>query len=143
MATRAVRQRPSATARRTGYLISVAVNAALLYLVNRRPGWDAVPFLTAQTPQVLDLVNASMIAGLVANLVYLFRDPPRLRALGDLVTTGIGLAAMVRIWQVFPFSFKDSAFPWETVFRAALVVGIVGSAIGIVAALVALVRGRR
>ena len=143
MATAAVRRRPSATARRTGYLISVAVNAALLYLVNERPGWEAVPFLTAQTPQVLDLVNASMIAGLVANLVYLFRDPPRLRAIGDLVTTGIGLAAMVKIWQVFPFSFKDDGIPWEMVFRVALAVGIVGSAIGIVTALVALVRGRR
>jgi hypothetical protein len=84
-----------------------------------------------------------MIAGLVANLLYLFRDPPRLRALGDLVTTGIGLAAMVRIWQVFPFSFEDDAIPWATVFRVALAVGIVGSAIGIVTALVALVRGRR
>ena len=143
MATTAVRRRPSATARRTGYLISVAVNAALLYLVNERPGWEAVPFLTAQTPQVLDLVNASMIAGLVANLVYLFRDPPRLRALGDLVTTGIGLAAMVKIWQVFPFSFEDDGIPWETVFRVALAVGIIGSAIGIVTAMVALVRGRR
>lgn len=143
MATAAVRRRPSATARRTGYLVSVAVNAALLYLVNERPGWEAVPFLTAQTPQVLDLVNASMIAGLVANLVYVFRDPPRLRALGDLVTTGIGLAAMVKIWQVFPFSFVDDGIPWETVFRVALAVGIIGSAIGIVTAMVALVRGRR
>lgn len=143
MATTAVRRRPSATARRTGYLISAAVNAVLLYLVNERPGWEAVPFLTAQTPQVLDLVNLSMIVGLVANLVYLFRDPPRLRALGDLVTTGIGLAAMVKIWQVFPFSFEDDGIPWEMVFRVALAVGIVGSAIGMVTALVALVRGRR
>lgn len=143
MTTAGVRRRPSATARRTGYLVAAAVNAVLLYLLNQSPGWEAVPFLTAQTPQVLPLVNASMAAGLVANLVYLFADPPRLRALGDLVTTGIGLAAMVKIWQVFPFSFDKGGIPWETVFRVALAVGIVGSAIAIVAALVALVRGRR
>jgi hypothetical protein len=113
----------------------------MLYLVNRRPGWEAVPFLTPDTEKVLGLVNASIVAGLVANLVYLVADPPRLRSLGDLVTTGIGLAAMVRIWQVFPFSFEEGGFPWETVFRWFLAIGIVGSAIGIVVALVTLVRG--
>lgn len=143
MATTATKQRPSVAARRTGYLVSVAINAVLLYLVNRRPGWDALPFLTSDTELVLGLVNASLIAGVVANLVYLLTDPPRIRALGDLVTTAIGLVAMVRIWQVFPFSFDDDGFPWETLFRVALVVGIVGSAIAIVVALVGLVRGGR
>ena len=57
------------------------------------------------------------------------------------VGSAIGLAAMVRIWQVFPFSFEQGGFPWETVFRWFLAIGIVGSAIGIVVALVSLVRG--
>lgn len=143
MATTATKRRPPVAARRTGYLVSVAVNAVLLYLVNRRPGWDALPFLTRDTELVLGLVNASLVAGVVANLVYVLADPPRVRALGDLVTTSIGLVAMVRIWQVFPFSFDEDGFPWETVFRVALVVGIVGSAIAIVVALVSLVRGGR
>ena len=140
MAT-AARRRPSPASRRAGYLVAAGINGLFLYLVNRRPGWESVPFLTDETEQVLGLVNASITAGLVANLVYLFVDPPRLRSFGDLVTTGIGLAAMVRIWQVFPFSFDEGGFPWETVFRWVLGLGIVGSVIGIVAALVTLVRG--
>lgn len=140
MAT-AARRRPSPASRRAGYLVAAGLNGLFLYLVNRRPGWESVPFLTDETEQVLGLVNASITAGLVANLVYLFADPPRLRSLGDLVTTGIGLAAMVRIWQVFPFSFDEGGFPWETVFRWVLGLGIVGSVIGIVVALVTLVRG--
>jgi hypothetical protein len=141
MPTATSRRRPSAAARRSGYLIAAGLNGLLLYLVNRRPGWEALPFLTPDTEKVLGLVNAAIIAGLVANLVYVVADPPRLRSLGDLVTTGIGLAAMVRIWQVFPFSFEEGGFPWETVLRWLVAIAIVGSVIGIVAALVTLVRG--
>ncbi|MDF2093481.1 hypothetical protein P0Y31_14105 [Knoellia sp. 3-2P3] len=141
MATAAARKRPTVAARRSGYVAAALINGLLLYLVNRRPGWEAVPFLTAETEQVLGLVNASIVAGVAANLVYLVADPPRLRSLGDLVTISIGLAAMVRIWQVFPFSFDPDGFPWDTLCRWVLAVGIVGSAIGIVAALVTLVRG--
>jgi hypothetical protein len=141
VATAAARKRPTVAARRSGYVVAVLVNGLLLYLVNRRPGWEAVPFLTAETEQVLALVNASLVAGVVANLVYLVTDPPRLRSLGDLVTIGIGLAATLRVWQVFPFSFDEDGFPWETLCRWLLAVGIVGSAIGLVVALVGLVRG--
>jgi hypothetical protein len=90
---------------------------------------------------VLGLVNASIIAGIVTNLLYLVTDPPRLRSVGDLVTTGIGLAALVRIWQVWPISFEPGGFPWDTVLRWLVAIGIVGSAVAIVVAIVTLVRG--
>lgn len=141
MTTTASPRRPSVAARRSGYIVAAAVNGLVLYLVNRRPGWEALPFLTPDMTKVLWLVNASILAGIVTNLVYLFADPPRLRSLGDLVTTGIGLAAMVRIWQVWPISFDSGGFPWDTVFRWIVAIGIVGSAIGMVVALVTLVRG--
>lgn len=141
--TTSTRQRtqPARATRRVGYIVSIIVNGALLYAANRWPGWDALPFLTAETPQVLGIVNASLVAGIVANVVYLVWDPPRLKALGDLVTLAIGIAAMVQIWQVFPFDFSGSSFPWETVARILLGVGIGGSAIAIIVALVTVVRG--
>jgi hypothetical protein len=118
--------------------MAAAVNGLLVYLLNVSPGWEAVPFLTDDTPQVLGVVNASLLAGVAANLVYLVRDPPRLRALGDLVTTAFGLAATVRVWQVFPLQFEEPGFPWEAVVRVLLAIGIVGSAIAIVTKIVAL-----
>lgn len=131
--------RPGPTARRFGYGVAAGVNAVLLYLLNARPGWDAAPLLTDDTTLVLAAVNASLAAGLVANLVYLVADPARLRAFGDAVTTSVGLYAMVRVWQVFPFDVSDG---WTTVLRVLLGVGIAGSGIAIVAAVVRLVRGR-
>jgi hypothetical protein len=80
--------RPSVASRRVGYAVAVVYDAALLYLVTVWPGWQAVSFLTADTRQVLGLVNLSLAAGLVANLAYLVGDAPVVKSMGELVTTG-------------------------------------------------------
>ena len=100
--------RPPLAIRRFGYLVGALVNAVALYLVNVRPGWDVVPFLTPQTEEVLPWVNASIVAGLVANVLYLVYDARWFRALGDMVTTGLSMVAMIRIWDVFPFAFSTA-----------------------------------
>jgi hypothetical protein len=126
--------------RRVGYTIAVALNVALLVILNETPGWEALPFLTDDFTLVLGVVNASILAGVVANAVYVVRDPAWLRAVGDIVTTGVGLAALVRLWQVFPVDFTVTAVDLDLVARWVLVLGIVGSVIGIVAAAARLVR---
>jgi hypothetical protein len=68
-------RRPSISARRARYLVVAVIDAALVYLVNVWPGWQAVRFLTADTRQLLGLVNLSLVAGLVVNLVYIIADP--------------------------------------------------------------------
>lgn len=134
-------RRPSvAVSSRGGYLVAVSVNLVMWYLINIQPGWDAVPFLTQQTTLVLPFVNASIIAGIVVNLLYVIRDPAWLRGLGDVVTTTLGLVAMVRIWQVFPVEFADGS-PWRLLARWVVGVGIIGSAIGILAGFAKLVQG--
>jgi hypothetical protein len=116
----------------------------LLYLVNVRPGWEGLSFLTDETSQVLDLVNLSLWAGVVANLVYVLVDRPVVKAVGDPVTTAIGLVAIVRVWQVFPFDFGGWWFDATTLVRVLLVIAAVGSAAAIVVQVVSLVSlGRR
>ena len=133
-----------AAGRRAGYLVAVIVNAMLLYAINSWPGWESVPFLTDDTTRVLGWVNASVVASLVANSIYLVADPPRLKALGDLAVNGVGLYALIRIWQVFPFDFADeSTVPWALIARTVLVVSIIGTIIGIIGALVRVATGRR
>jgi peptidoglycan biosynthesis protein MviN/MurJ (putative lipid II flippase) len=133
--------RPSTASRRAGYVIAAAINGVLLWLIHVWPGWDAVPFLTADFETVLWLINLSIVVTIALNLVYLTRDPRWLTAAGAVVTTAIGLAAAVRMLQVFPFDFGDSGF-WPVVFRVLLWVAIIGAGIGIIANLVALVRAR-
>ena len=125
---------------RVGYLIGLGVNVALLYLINVRPGWQTVPFLTGDMEQVIDVVNLSLAAGAVADGAYLVIHPAWLRALGGLVTTGIGLVALLRLLDVFPFDFGASSVDWAAVARVVIVVGIVGSVIGMVVQVVTFAR---
>jgi hypothetical protein len=122
-----------------GYVIAAALNVVLLWLIHRWPGWAAVPFLTPETPQVLGAIDAALIAGIAVNAVQVAWDPRWLVAMGSLVTTALGLAAMVRVLQVFPFAFGPG-FDWALLARVLLVLGIVGTAIGLVVSLVSMLR---
>lgn len=130
----------SSLARRTGYAIAAVVNAGLLYAANVWPGWQVLPFLSEDTPLVLALVNVSLIVGIIVNAVYLVLDQPAVKAAGDLVTLGIGLAALVRLWQVFPFDFGDSVFDWTLLLRIVFGVTIAGTVIGLIVQIVVLIR---
>lgn len=140
MSTDAAPRRPSRGGRRLGYAIAIVVNALLLYAVNVWPGWQAVPFLTAETREVVDLVNLSLIAGMITNGVYIFVDRPILKALGDIITLGIGLAVLLAFWQVFPFDFDNSTFDWTLLIRIVLGLAMFGTAVGIVVQVVVLFR---
>lgn len=139
MASGTASPRRGSGSRRAGYLVGAAVDGILLYLINIGPGWQALGFLSDDTPDVLGLVNLSLALGLVAYLVYVGYDPPWLRALGDLVTATISLAVLVRVWQVFPFEFTGS-FDWARAFRVVLVLAMIGTGMGLLVAVGRLVR---
>src|SRR5690349_3794424 len=106
--TQAVRtERPTVNARRFGYVLGALINAAILWVVNVWPGWEAVPFLTEDTRLVLWLVNAGIASNIAANVIYLISDAAWIKALGGMLTTAVGLVALVRTYQVFPFDFDD------------------------------------
>ncbi|MFZ5869085.1 MAG: hypothetical protein ACOYXW_00915 [Actinomycetota bacterium] len=128
---------------RVGYVVAAVVNAALLLFLNAWPGWEALPFLTDRAGEVIGLVNVSLVVGVVVNIVYVLRDAAWVTALGALVTTGVGLVVLVRIWQVFPLDVAGPAFDATTVVRVLLVIAIVGSVIGLVVQAVAFARAVR
>lgn len=131
--------RPDAMRRRVGYSVSIVVNSVLLVAILGVPGWDVLPFLTDDFRQVLGWV----VAGVVANAIYVVADPPAVKALGDLVIDALGLVALIRLWQVFPFDFGDSTFPWSTIVRVVLVVGMAGTAVAMIVLIVQTVLRRR
>lgn len=133
--TRTPRSGASASAgRRGGHIIGALVNGVLYYLVNVRPGWEVWPSLTPATVEVLPLVNASILTGLVVELVQVLIDARRLRALGAIATSAVGLAASLKVWSVFPFDF-GGGYDWTLLVRIVVGIGIVGSFVGILAAI--------
>jgi hypothetical protein len=128
---------PRASGRRAGYVAGALANGVLLWLIHVWPGWDVVPFLTGDLTQVLGWIDATLVAGIVVGLAHLARDPAWLTPAGNLVTTAFGLAATARLLQVFPF---DLSAGWATVVRVLLWVGVVGAVVGLLAAVVSLLR---
>jgi hypothetical protein len=131
---------PSVASRQVGYAIAGLLNVGLLYVANVWPGWQAVPFLTEDASQVLVLFNVSAIVGLIANAVYLAHDPQWLISVGGVITTSVGFAVLVQVWQVFPFAFDGASFDWPLLVRLVLAIALVGSVIGVIVQLVSLAR---
>lgn len=126
----------TSAARRVGYLIAAGVNAVLIWIVNVWPGWEAVPFLTPEAAEVIQLVNLSLVLGILTNVVYAVWDAAWVKALGDVVTTSIALAVTIRTLQVFPFDFGDSAVDWSLWARVGLWFFVVVLSIALIAQLV-------
>ncbi len=142
-AGRKASKRPSPAARRFGYVVAAAVNVALWVVIHVWPGWQEASFLTSATEDVLPWVDAQLGVSVVVNAIWLLLDPRWLRALGEALTAALGVAALARILAVFPFIFDDDGVPWEQWLRVALVVALVGAAIGVLANLVAFVKALR
>ena len=138
MQSRTQLQTPSAMSR-SGHLAVALVNAALLFLLHARPGWQEMSFLTGNASAVLGVVDLALVTGLVLNLLYLVRDPRWLTTAGTVVTTALGIVVMVRLWDVFPFDVADGS-GWSLALRTVLVVGIAGAAIGLVVTLAILAK---
>ncbi|MGY1666735.1 hypothetical protein [Geodermatophilus sp. SYSU D00696] len=134
------RTRPPSTAgRRSAAVAAVLANGVLLLLVHVWPGWEVVPFLTGETTRVLPYVDAALVAGIAVALLQLVRPGGAAVPAGSLVTTAFGLAATVRVLQVFPFDLGPG---WEVVVRVVLWLGVAGGVVGLLAAFVALSRRR-
>jgi len=128
-----------APARKAGYLVAIVVNVVLLVVVDVRPGWRELAFLTGRFTDVLWWINVSLVASAAVNAVYLWFDPAWFRSLGQVGVSAIGLVVALRALQVFPFDFAAYAFDWAALARVALAVAVVGSVIAIVVELVRLV----
>ncbi len=130
---------PRTAGRRVNAAVAVLADAVVLLLVHVWPGWDAVPFLTDDTPRVLPFVDAALVAGIVVGLVQLVHPRGASIPAGTLVTTVVGLVALVRVVQVFPFDLDPG---WQVTVRVLLWLGVIGAVLAVVAWLVALLRLR-
>lgn len=124
--------------RAVGYAVAAGFGLAFLYLLNIAPGWEAVPFLTPATEDVLPWVNASLWVGVGLNVVYAVWWSWWVRPAGEIVSAVVAVAAARRVWVVFPF---DLGAPWSWMVRWVLFFVIVGSVISVIVQLVRLARG--
>lgn len=138
--SRVPKVRVARPARRLGYTIVALVNGVLLYLINVVPGWEALSFLTDDVTLVLGLLNASLVVGIVVNVVWVLADPPWLRSIGQLVVSAVSLGVILAVLDVFPFDYSEWSFDATLLTRVVLVIAAVGTVIGLLVEAVGLVR---
>lgn len=131
---------PGRTGRRVGYGIAAGLNGLLLYLVNVAPGWEAVPFLTESFASVVGLLNTSLAVALAVNLLWIAADPPWLRALGQVVQSGLGLAVVLTLLDVFPFDVTINDLDVAWLLRFVLIIIAIATGIGLLVQMGLLVR---
>lgn len=119
-------------ARRAGYVVAVFVNAVLLWVVNNLEEWDVVPWLKDDFSRVVPIINVSLVASLVVNLIYLGYDTAWFKSLTQIVLLAISMAVMVRMYSVFPFDFSAYDFDWEIVARVVMIIAMVGIGIALI-----------
>lgn len=121
-----------APGRRFGYLVGAIVNGAFLWVAHQLLDWEWPRFLTSEFEELLPLITVSFVASIVVNLLWFVADPRWLKALGNMVTAGIGFFVALRTYQVFPFDFSTYAVDWTGLTRFVLLVAMAGTVIGFV-----------
>ncbi len=136
------RERPKTSkGKRAGYVIAIIINAAMLVVVNSILDWDVLPFLTQDFTRVLPLLNVSLAATIVANVAFLLFDPDWFVSLCRMVLNAVGIAVGGLFLTVFPFDFSAyPGFDWALLAKVMIILGIVGTSIGLIAETVKLVR---
>jgi hypothetical protein len=130
--------RPAMTPRRrmSDYIFAVIFNIAFLVVVNKVPGWN-IAFITDPFPDILWALNTSLGVSIAGNLILIFFHPRFLHHLLNAVFAGFAILAASVMLSVFPFEFSDLVGEWlNTLVRVVLIIGIVGSAIAVVAHLI-------
>ena len=126
--------------RRFGYGVAVVVNVVMLFVTNNILEWGWLPFLTDDFAEVVPWISFSLLASIVANVVYMFDDDTVIKAGGQIAVNLISVVVTYQILRVFPFDFSNYDFNWGIVTRVVLILAMVGAGIGAIAEAVKLTK---
>ena len=120
--------------RTLGLVTAIAVNLVLLWVVRNLGDWDLLPFLTADYDRIVGPLTIGILTTIAGRALQIVLPGRRAGILIDGVVTAVGFFVLLRILRVFPFDFDPDGFRWDLVVRFVLIVGLIGSAIGVLVA---------
>jgi len=118
--------------RKVGYAVAVLVNAVMIWVADSITSWG-IPFITDSFTAVQWAFNLSFLAAIIGNLLLILHDPKWFHGFVRLVMNSFGFVVALTVFFIFPFDFSAyTSFNWAGLAKILLVIGLVGSAIGIV-----------
>jgi hypothetical protein len=137
-----VRGAPSA-GKRFGYIVAIGFNAVALYIAHNLLDWGWPRFLTEQFDEVLPLITVSFVYGMVTNALLVLYDRQWFKSLVNVGGAAIAFVVTLRLLQVYPFDFSDYSVNWSWLVTTFLVLGLIGTAIAVIAEAVRMVTSLR
>ncbi|MDD5507799.1 MAG: hypothetical protein PHD25_05645 [Bacteroidales bacterium] len=125
------------TARRVGYLITIALQFAGMYILLHLYDWN-VPFLTEDYKDLLWYIRISFYAAIIAYAVFLIYDPKWFRHLLKAITNIIFALSTIMFYVIFPFNFPTEQL--NRIVKIILLVIMILSFISILTELVAAIK---
>jgi hypothetical protein len=139
-ATEKKRWAPKERVKGPGDYIGAIIAAVIgVVAVNIYPVWQpwTMGVVTDAWPRILWAANLSAVIQICGSFVLLFWRPRWLRNLAELVFSAAGLLSIAVFFAVFPLDFSHIVGDWlNTMMRVVLIIGIAGTGIGVVIALV-------
>jgi hypothetical protein len=91
--------------RRGDYVIAIVVNAILLYVFNNLLNWN-IYFITDALNGILWIINISIIAIIILNILQIFYNPLWFRNLMKIFSNIFVFIIIYMLYTVFPISFN-------------------------------------
>ncbi len=97
--------------KRPEFFIAIIVNIILLYVVNNLVSWN-ISFITASFNDILWIFNISIVANILANIIFLIYFAGWLKNIIQVLLNIIGILVVYYLYVVFPFVFSNTLITW-------------------------------
>lgn len=121
------------------YFVAIIFNLIFLYIVNNLLNWH-VYFVLNTFNDVLWIINLSVIATIIGNVLLLLYSPERFRHVMKIILNIFAFVAVYFVYVVFPFNFYNSFYNWA--FGILLILAMIGIIIAIIVEIYLLVTGK-
>jgi hypothetical protein len=126
------------------FAVATAVNVVLLMGINAWRLWQPWTrgVILDSFGEILWAANFALAVQIVGNLMLVFFRPPRMYSFLQALFATVGLVSIIVFYRVFPLDFSQLVASWMNLFfKAALIIGMVGSSIAILVHLIRTLTG--
>jgi len=121
--------------RKSGYIGAIIFNLIFFYIVNNLLNWN-ISFIADSLSTILWIINLSIAAAILGNLLLLIYDSEWFRHVIKIVMNIFAFTATYFVYKVFPFSFSSALI--NEIFIIVLILVMVAIVIAAIVELVML-----
>ena len=120
-----------------GYVLSMLINAALLYVFNHLSNWN-IPYLLPTFQGCLWAIRLSLSATIFVNFIYIFFDETWFHHLMQAILNCFSWLSIYLLYSIFPFEFPAAL--WDQIVKIAFIFLLVVIPIGTLVELIQFLR---